>query len=102
MQTGGAALSERGSLASSSDSWCAEGQAARADGEDPEAFAAATAAYTALRTAAVRREALAELLDLTDNREGEPARSPPEWVAGPGQDLAGGPDPPSDGCSGSR
>lgn len=40
----------------------------RADGGDPEAFAAAAAAYTALRTAAGRGEALAELADLAGSR----------------------------------
>ena len=41
----------------------------RADGGDPDAFAAAAAAYTALRTASGRREALAEIGDLAGNRE---------------------------------
>jgi hypothetical protein len=39
----------------------------RADGGDPETFAAATAAYTALRAASGRSEALAELPDLAGN-----------------------------------
>jgi curved DNA-binding protein CbpA len=37
----------------------------RADGGDPAAFAAAAAAYTALRTAAARREVLADARDRT-------------------------------------
>lgn len=41
----------------------------RADGGDPAAFAAAAAAYTALRTAAGRGEALAGLGDPADGRE---------------------------------
>jgi curved DNA-binding protein CbpA len=40
----------------------------RADGGDSEAFAAAAAAYTALRTAAGRGEALADLRDQTPGR----------------------------------
>jgi DnaJ domain len=40
----------------------------RADGGDPEAFARAAAAYTALRTAAARTEVLAELCSPTGGR----------------------------------
>jgi hypothetical protein len=40
----------------------------RADGGDPEAFATAAAAYTALRTAAARAEVLAELCGPTGHR----------------------------------
>jgi curved DNA-binding protein CbpA len=40
----------------------------RADRGDPAAFAAAAAAYTLLRTATGRGEALADLADLTDGR----------------------------------
>lgn len=40
----------------------------RADGGDPEAFARAAAAYTALRTAAARGEVLAELRGPTGGR----------------------------------
>ena len=40
----------------------------RADGGDPEAFARAAAAYTALRTAAARSEVLAELCGPTGGR----------------------------------
>ncbi len=46
----------------------------RADGGDPEAFAAAAAAYTALRTGAARRDAVADL----DGRPGaRPRRTVP-------------------------
>lgn len=41
----------------------------RADGGDPEAFATAAAAYTALRTAAARSEMLAELRGPAGGRE---------------------------------
>jgi hypothetical protein len=40
----------------------------RADGGDPAAFAAAAAAYTLLRTAAGRRETLADLRELAGDR----------------------------------
>jgi hypothetical protein len=54
----------------------------RADGGDPAAFAAAAAAYTTLRTAAGRREVLA------DQREPASGRIPGDPVPAPNRTLA--------------
>lgn len=59
----------------------------RADGGDPEAFAAAAAAYTVLRTPAARRDAVAEM----SGRGERPPLAFPRWrlpvVLGPAQAM---------------
>jgi curved DNA-binding protein CbpA len=65
----------------------------RADGGDPARFAAAAAAYTALRTRYGRGEALADLADLAGRPgRGQPGRpAPPEPAARPGRGQPGRP-----------
>ena len=68
----------------------------RADGGDPARFAAAAAAYTALRTRYGRGEALADLADLAGRPgrpgPGQPGRpAPPEPAARPGRGQPGRP-----------
>ncbi len=63
----------------------------RADGGDPERFAAAAAAYTALRTRFGRGEALADLRAGSSGRPGAmaPARPSPGRAGWPGHGRAG-------------
>jgi len=71
----------------------------RADGGDPARFAAAAAAYTALRTRYGRGEALADLADLARRpkrperaERGQPGRpTPPESIVRPEGGQPGGP-----------